>query len=396
MVSDAARLPCLEVHLQEVIAKLRSAAQLHGRLKAKKRPRGNAPVFTVALFEEASEAAGRAELGPLLRALHEIPPPGADIPSPEEKDTMTRFIIRRFISLIPTMFVVITLSFFLVRFAPGGPFSGEKNLPAQVIENLMKKYHMDEPLGKQYLRYFGDVLRGDFGPSLRYKENTVNELVGAAFPVSIVLGSTSLLLAVIFGIVVGIISALRQNHWQDYTAMSIAVVGISIPTFVVGPVLQLVFAMKLHWLPVAGWITGRSGLIALIMPALTLSFPFFAYIARLSRASILEVLRADYVRTARAKGLSEPVVIGKHVLKGSLLPVVSFLGPTFAQIITGTIVVESIFAIPGVGRIFVQSALNRDYPLIMAEVILLSLLLIVMNFVVDIVYGFLDPRIAYK
>jgi oligopeptide transport system permease protein len=309
---------------------------------------------------------------------------------------MTKFIIRRFLSLIPTMFVVVTLSFFLVRFAPGGPFSGEKNLPEQVIQNLMKKYHMDEPLGKQYLRYFGDVLRGDFGPSLRYKESTVNELVAQTFPVSITLGTTSLLLSVIFGILVGIISALRQNKWQDYAAMSVAVVGISVPLFVIGPVLQLIFAMKLHWLPVAGWITGRAGITGLIMPAVCLSFPYFAYIARLSRGSILEVLRADYVRTARAKGLKESVVIGKHVLKGALLPVVSFLGPTFAQIITGTLVVESTFAIPGIGRIFVQSALNRDYPLIMAEVIILSLLLVVMNFLVDIVYGYLDPRIAYK
>jgi oligopeptide transport system permease protein len=309
---------------------------------------------------------------------------------------MTKFIIRRLLSLIPTMFIIVTLSFFLIRYAPGGPFSGEKNLPAQVIENMLKKYHMDEPLGKQYLRYFGDVLRGDFGYSYRYKESTVNELIGQAFPVSILLGTLALLLAVVFGIMVGVVSALRQNHWQDYTAMSIAVVGISVPLFVIGPVLQLILAMQLHVLPVAGWINGRAGFLAIVMPAITLSFPSFAYTARLSRASILEVLRADYVRTARAKGLKESVVVGKHVLKGALLPVVSFIGPSFASIITGSLVVESTFAIPGIGRIFVQSALNRDYPLIMAEVIIFSLLLVVMNFLVDVVYGFLDPRIAYK
>lgn len=309
---------------------------------------------------------------------------------------MTKFIIRRFVSLIPTMFVIITLSFFLIRFAPGGPFSSEKNVPEQVLQNLMKKYHMDEPLFNQYLRYFGDVLRGDFGPSFRYKESSVNELIGLAFPVSIVLGTMSLAIAVALGILVGIISALRQNKWQDYTAMSVAVVGISVPLFVIGPVLQLVFAMQLHWLPVAGWMNGRSGMLSVIMPAITLAFPYFAYIARMSRASILEVLRSDYVRTARAKGLKESVVIGKHVLKGALLPVVTYLGPAFAGIITGSLVVESTFAIPGIGRVFVQSALNRDYTLIMAEVIVFSLLLVVMNFLVDIIYSFLDPRIAYK
>jgi oligopeptide transport system permease protein len=352
-------------------------------------------VFAVAFFEKPPRGV-HAHGVSSLRALPLHSLSRAGNPKPEEKDTMTKFIIRRFLSLIPTMFIIITLSFALIRLAPGGPFSGEKNLPPQVIQNMLKKYHMDEPIMKQYVRYFGDVLRGDFGPSLRYKESSVNELVGQGFPVSIVLGTTSLLIACFLGILVGIISALKQNRWQDYTAMSLAVVGISVPLFVIGPVLQLVFAMKLKWLPVAGWITGRAGIAALIMPAITLALPYFAYIARLSRASILEVLRADYVRTARAKGLKESVVITKHVLKGALLPVVSFLGPSFAGIITGSLVVESTFAIPGIGRIFVQSALNRDYPLIMAEVIILSLLLVVLNFVVDIVYGFLDPRIAYK
>lgn len=309
---------------------------------------------------------------------------------------MSRYIIRRFLSLIPTIFIIVTLSFFLIRFAPGGPFSSEKNVPEQVLQNLMKKYHMDEPLGKQYLRYLGQVLRGDLGPSFRYRDNTVNELIAESLPNSMILGTIALALATLAGIGVGIISALKQNRWQDYTVMSIAVVGISVPLFVVGPVLQLVFAMKLHWLPLSGWINGRDGFRTLIMPALTLSFPYFAYIARLSRASLLEILRSDYVRTARAKGLAERTVIGKHVLKGGLLPVVSYLGPAFSGIITGSIVIESVFAIPGVGRIFVQSALNRDYTLIMGEVIIYSLILILMNFAVDIVYGFLDPRIAYN
>ncbi len=309
---------------------------------------------------------------------------------------MSKYIIRRLLSLIPTMFIIVTLSFFLIRFAPGGPFSSEKNVPAQVLQNLLQKYHMDEPLVKQYLEYLGNVLKGDFGPSFRYRDSTVNELIAGSLPTSMILGTIALLAATIVGIGVGIISSLKQNRWQDYTAMSIAVIGISVPLFVIGPVLQLVFAMKLHILPLSGWITDRNGLLTLIMPALTLSFPYFAYIARLSRASILEVLRSDYVRTARAKGLAEKDVVLKHVLKGGLLPVVSYLGPAFSGIITGSIVVESIFSVPGVGRIFVQSALNRDYTLIMGEVIIYSLILVVMNFVVDIVYGFLDPRIAYK
>ena len=309
---------------------------------------------------------------------------------------MSRYIIRRFLSLIPTIFIIVTLSFFLIRFAPGGPFSGEKNVPEQILQNLMKKYHMDEPMLQQYLRYLGDLLRGDLGPSYRYRDSTVNELISQTLPNSMVLGAISLFLATVFGILVGIVSALHQNRWQDYTAMSIAVIGISVPLFVVGPVLQLVFAVRLHWLPLTGWITGRDGIKALILPAITLSFPYFAYIARLSRASLLEVLRSDYIRTARAKGLPENTVIFKHVLKGGLLPVVSYLGPAFSGIITGSIVIEQVFAIPGVGRIFVQSALNRDYTVIMGEVIVYSIILLIMNFVVDLVYGLLDPRIAYS
>jgi oligopeptide transport system permease protein len=309
---------------------------------------------------------------------------------------MTKYIIRRLLSLIPTMFIIVTLSFFLIRFAPGGPFSSEKKLPEQVLQNIMKKYHMDEPMGKQYLRYLGNVLQGDLGPSYRYTDTSVNELINESMPNSIVLGTVSLALAIIFGILFGIMAALKQNHWQDYTTMSLAAIGISVPLFVIGPLLQLLFAMKLHWLPTSGWITSRAGFVTLIMPALTLSFPYFANIARLSRGSILEVLREDYIRTARAKGLKESVVVAKHVLKGALLPVVSYIGPAFSGIITGSVVVETTFVVPGVGKIFVQSALNRDYTLIMGEVIVYSLILITMNFVVDIVYGFLDPRIAYK
>jgi len=308
---------------------------------------------------------------------------------------MPRYTLRRILSLIPTMFVIITVSFFMIRLAPGGPFAREREVPEAILQNLLKRYHMDEPLPKQYLRYLGDVLRWDFGPSYRYRDLTVNEIVDSALPVSLGLGVTSLILAVVSGISVGIISALKQNKWQDYTAESIAVIGISVPLFVIGPLLQLLFGMKLKILPIGQWISVH-GLKAVILPAITLSFPYFAYIARLSRASILETLRSDYVRTARAKGLPERTVIWKHVLKGGLLPVVTYLGPAFSGIVVGSTVVETTFMVPGLGRPFVQSALNRDYTLIMAEVIVYSLILVVANLVVDILYGFLDPRISYK
>jgi oligopeptide transport system permease protein len=309
---------------------------------------------------------------------------------------MTKFIVRRLLSLIPTIFIIVTLSFFLIRFAPGGPFAAEKKLPEQVLANILRAYHMDEPLPKQYLRYLNSIAHGDLGPSFRYRDQSVNDLIRNTMPNSVMLGLIALTMSVSLGIGVGIISALKQNKWQDYASMSVAVIGISVPLFVIGPILMLVLAMKLHWLPTSGWITGRYGWRTVIMPAITLAFPSFAYIARLSRASILEVLRSDFIRTARAKGLKQSVVIFKHTLKGALLPVVSYLGPAFAGIITGSVVVEQIFVVPGIGNIFVTSALNRDYTVIMGGVIVYSMILIVANFLVDIAYGFLDPRIAYK
>ena len=309
---------------------------------------------------------------------------------------MTRFIIRRLLSLIPTVFIIITLSFIIVHAAPGGPFSRDKNLPAQVIENLNKKYHLDESVPLQYLRYMNDLLHGDLGPSTRYADQDVNTLVSQALPTSLLLGLVAFVMAVFLGITVGIVSALNQNKWPDYILMSLAVLGISIPLFVIGPLLMLVFAINLQWLPIAGWLSSRYGVLTIILPAITLAFPYFAYIARLSRASIIEVFRSDYVRTARAKGLRESVVVIRHVMKGAMLPVLSYMGPAFAGIVTGSVVVEQIFTVPGIGRIFIQSALNRDYTLIMGVVIVESLILVFMNFIVDIVYGFLDPRISYK
>jgi oligopeptide transport system permease protein len=307
-----------------------------------------------------------------------------------------RYIIRRFLGMIPTLFVIITLSFFIIKVAPGGPFSADRQPSAQILENLNKKYHLDEPWFSQYFRYMGDVaFKFDLGPSFKYPDHDVNFFIFTNLPNSLILGLAALFLSLLFGLWAGILSALKQNSFADYGAMSLAVIGISIPLFVIGPVLQLIFSMWLGWLPTAGWIT-EAGWTALLMPALTLAFPHFAYIARLSRASILEIMRTDYVRTARAKGLKESVVIMKPVMKGALLPVVSFMGPAFAGIITGSVVIETIFGIPGLGRFFVQSALNRDYLLIMGTVVIYSVILIVMNFLVDIVYSLLDPRVAYK
>lgn len=309
---------------------------------------------------------------------------------------MTQYIVRRFLGLFPTLFIIITISFFIIRIAPGGPFAREKELPPQVLANIEAKYNMDEPLIVQYGMYMYDVVRGDLGPSFRYQDRDVNYYVFNSLPASMFLGLVALSIALVLGISSGILSALRQNKLADYLSMSVAVIGISVPLFVIGPVLMYFLAIQWQLLPTSGWIGGRNGWAPLIMPAITLAFPYFAYIARLTRASVIEVLRSDYIRTARAKGLRESVVIVKHVLKGALLPVVSYLGPAFAGIVTGSVVVEQIFRVPGLGRFFVQSAFNRDYTLIMGTVIVFSVILIVMNFIVDIVYALLDPRISYR
>lgn len=308
---------------------------------------------------------------------------------------MLKFILRRALGLIPTLFIIVTICFFFIRLAPGGPFSSEKKIPPQIMKNIEAKYHLDEPLLMQYVRYLGDVVRGDLGPSYKYKDYDVNFYISRSLPVSMTLGSMALAIAVIMGMGVGMLSSLRQNTWIDYLSMSIAIVGISVPLFVIGPVLMYIFAMKLNWLPVSGWIN-EQGYLALIIPVFSLSLPYFAIITRLSRASFLESLRSDYVRTAKAKGLKTSVIMFKHVLKGASLPVVSYLGPAFSGIITGSIVIEQIFRIPGLGRHFIQSAFNRDYTMIMGTVIVYSLFLVIMNFVVDILYGYLDPRISYK
>ncbi len=309
---------------------------------------------------------------------------------------MTKYIVNRLLGMIPTLFIIITLSFFIVRIAPGGPLSAERNLTDVVRRNIEAKYHLDEPLIKQYGRYMFDIMRGDLGPSFKYKDYDVNYYIFTSLPKSIVLGLWAMLISVTIGMGIGIIAAVRQNSWIDYLSMGLAVIGISVPLFVIAPVLQLIFAVKLKWLPTSGWYTTGEGYLTIILPAVSLSFEYFANIARLTRSSMLETLRSDYIRTATAQGMKRSAIIFKHAMKGALLPVVSYLGPAFAGIITGSVVVEQIFRVPGLGKFFVQSSFNRDYTLIVGVVIVYSVILIVMNFIVDIIYAQLDPRITYK
>ncbi|NLK14227.1 MAG: oligopeptide ABC transporter permease OppB [Spirochaetales bacterium] len=309
---------------------------------------------------------------------------------------MTKYIVNRILGMIPTLFIIITLSFFIVRIAPGGPLSAERNLTDVVRRNIEAKYHLDEPLIKQYARYMFDVMRGDLGPSFKYKDYDVNYYIATSLPKSIVLGICAMAISVTIGMGIGIIAAVRQNSWIDYLTMGLAVIGISVPLFVIAPVFQLIFAVKLKWLPTSGWYTTGEGYLTIILPAVSLSFEYFANIARLTRSSMLETLRSDYIRTAKAKGMKRSAIIFKHAMKGALLPVVSYLGPAFAGIITGSVVVEQIFRVPGLGKFFVQSSFNRDYTLIVGVVIVYSVILIFMNFIVDIIYAQLDPRITYK
>jgi oligopeptide transport system permease protein len=302
------------------------------------------------------------------------------------------FIARRVAGFLPVLFFIVTLSFFVMRLAPGGPFDQERALPAQVRTNIEARYHLTDPLWRQYGRYLGAVLRGDLGPSFRYPDRSVNELLGLGFPVSLTLGLCALGVALGLGGTAGILASVRRNSLLDYLAMGLALGGISIPNFVLGPILMLVFALALHWLPVAGWGTWRH----LVLPSFTLGIFYAAYVARLTRAGMLEVIGQDFIRTARAKGLREVAVILHHALPSAVLPVVTYLGPASAAILTGSVVVETIFSIPGIGRYFVESALNRDYTMVLGTVVFYSLLLISFNLVVDVLYAYLDPRVSLR
>lgn len=305
---------------------------------------------------------------------------------------MARHTVRRLLSVIPTLLMLITVAFFLIRVAPGGPFDSEKTLPAEIQANLNAKYHLDEPVLQQYFRYLGQVAVLDFGPSFQYKDWTVNELIAQGFPVSLTVGLAAMLLAVVFGTLLGIAAALRQNTRVDYSLMGVAMLGISVPNFVIAPILILLMAVYAGWLPAGGW---DGGVASMVLPVITLSLPVTAYIARLTRGSMIEVLHSNFIRTARAKGLPESVVIRRHALRPAMLPVISFLGPATAGMISGSVVIERIFSIPGLGSYFVQGALNRDYTLVMGVVVFYGVLIILLNLLVDLIYAWLNPKIRY-
>ena len=304
---------------------------------------------------------------------------------------MTRHLARRLAIGVPTLFIIITLSFYMMRLAPGGPFDQERPIPPEILRNIERAYHLDEPLWQQYFRYLGGILQGDFGPSYRTKDFTVGQLLVEGAPASFKVGGLAVLLATVLGLVAGIVAALRHNSWADYSVMGLAMVGIAIPSFVMAPLLTLIFGVHLGWLPVGGW--GGGALPFLILPVVSLALPQVAQVARLSRGAMIEQLNANYVRTARAKGLREWLVLLRHALPGALLPVVSYLGPMTAALVTGSVVIETIFSIPGIGRYFVQAALNRDYTVVMGVVIVYACLIIVLNLLVDLVYGLLDPKV---
>ena len=310
---------------------------------------------------------------------------------------MLRFLFRRLLIAVPTLFVVVTLAFFMMRAAPGNPFMGQRRLAPEVERNVMAKYGLDRPLPVQYATYVGGVLHGDFGPSMKYKNKSVMQIIGAGFPKSLLIGGVAMFLAAGTGTALGVAAALRQNRPADYAAMTVAVLGICIPTFVTAPLLVLVFGSRLGLLPIAGWPqSGQpwlSGARYLILPIVVLALPQIAIISRLVRAGMIEVLRSNYVRTARAKGLPESSVVIRHALRGAILPVVSYIGPATAGVITGSLVVEQIFQLPGIGRAFVTSALQRDYTVVMGVVILYATLILFLNLVSDLLYALLDPRV---
>ncbi len=305
---------------------------------------------------------------------------------------MLSFILRRFLSAIPTLFIIVTISFFLIRLAPGGPFDLERPLEAKVMENLNKIYQLDKPLIEQYWLYLGAVLRGDFGPSFIMRDFTVAELFARGLPVSMTLGALALSFAILVGGTLGTIAALRQNSSIDYLVTGLGALGLTIPNFVVAPIFQLVFGLALVLLPVGGWADGNPR--NLIMPVLVLALPQIAVVARMTRAAMIENLRSNHIRTLRSLGLPTRTIVS-HALRGAALPVVSYLGPAAAALLTGSVVVETIFGLPGIGRYFVEGALNRDYTLVMGTVVVVAIFVLLFNLVVDILYALIDPRIRY-
>ncbi|HCY58861.1 MAG TPA: ABC transporter [Opitutae bacterium] len=301
---------------------------------------------------------------------------------------MKSFFISRLLQTIPTLLIIATLTFFMTRFAPGGPFDSEKAIPEEIKVNLESHFGLNLPLFDQYLLYMKNLLAGDLGPSFKYVGWDVSELIGVAFPVSLGLGVSALLIALFVGLPAGMVAALRKNTLWDYLPMGLAMVGICLPTFVLGPILIMIFSTKLNLLPALGWYSWSD----LILPSLTLGLFYAAYIARLTRAGMLETLKQDYVRTARAKGASPSRVVIKHALRGGLLPVVTFLGPAFAGLVSGSFIIESIFFIPGLGKFFVTAAFNRDYTMVLGTVLFYATLIIALNLLVDFLQAWLDPK----
>jgi oligopeptide transport system permease protein len=304
---------------------------------------------------------------------------------------MLRFLVRRLLVAIPTLFLVITIAFFMMRAAPGSPFVNERQLSPEVEKAIMAEFGMDRPLHEQYFSYLKGVAVGDFGPSMKYRGKTVLDIINENYKVSLILGGLSFLLASLIGVSLGVIAALRQNRIADYATMAVAILGVCIPTFVTAPLLILVFASKLGWLPTAGWNNGA--LPNLILPIVVMSLPQIAVISRLTRAGMIEVLRSNYIRTARAKGLPESLIVRKHALRAAILPLVSYLGPAAAGLLTGQLVVEKIFNLPGLQKFFVNSALQRDYTVVMGMVIVYAVLILVLNLIADLLYAALDPKV---
>jgi oligopeptide transport system permease protein len=305
---------------------------------------------------------------------------------------MFQFILRRMLWTIPVIFVVSALTFVLMHSVPGSPFTRERALPAAIQKNLEAKYHLNDPLWKQYGDYMWGFIRLDFGPSIAYRARTVNEILAQQWPVTMTLGAVAFVFAACIGIPLGILSAVKQNTLIDHSSMVVAMLGVSIPSIALGPFLIWIFALKLKWLPVATWGTPAH----IILPALTLSTFYLSRFARITRASMLQVTHEEYIVTARAKGVRESVVNLKHAFRNALIPVTTIAGPAFADILTGSLVVEQIFGIPGIGKYYVTSIANRDYPVIMATTLIFALLIIFMNLLVDISYALLDPRIRYN
>lgn len=306
---------------------------------------------------------------------------------------MLKFIFRRVLEAIPTLLILITISFFMMRLAPGSPFTGERTLSAEVMANIEAKYHLNDPMWKQYTNYLVQLAHGDFGPSFKYKDYSVNYLVGHAFPVSARLGLAAFVLAVVLGVSAGVIAALKQNTKWDFAVMGVAMTGVVIPSFVVAPLLVLIFAIGLKWLPGGGWNGGQ--LKYMILPMVALSLAYIASIARITRGSMIEILHSNFIRTARAKGLPMHRIVLRHALKPAMLPVLSYLGPAFVGIITGSMVIETIYGLPGIGQLFVNGALNRDYSLVLSLTILVGVLTILFNAIVDVLYAVIDPKIRY-